>query len=404
MKHQEQKRQMITDRTLEGQVTALPLEQRMAEPDVLRGIALLGILVSNIAYFSGTAEMHWPAAQDQAAVVLSGILTGYSFNTMFSFLFGFGFILFWQKIQKQHQNPLPFYARRMGALCLFGLVHGILIWFGDILFYYSLMGIVLLLFRNCKPKTLLKWAFGILTVPVLLLLGSIVLGPEYFASSSEPALTPEELSVWIEVYQKGTIPELLHLNWLGVIPGFLGYLWMSWILFPMFLLGAYACKKEIFSHLHDWCPKLRKIQKISLGAAIAALIPLFFETQLGYQPPGSFLETMSLMVSGVGLCLFYMTTIISVMRRSWGKKILSVFRAPGYLSLTNYLMQSVVGCLIFNNYGLGLYGTMGPARCVLLVIVIFGIQLVISNLWMKQFRHGPMEWIWRKVTYFTVRK
>lgn len=374
---------------------------RIVVIDVLRGLALLGILTANITYFSGTIHVPLETMEtlDQIVMTGTGIFAGYTFNTLFSFLFGFGFMMFFDRSEARGRNPLPAYARRLALLLAIGMAHAVFLWFGDILMYYACLGALLPLFRRRRPKTLVRWAGGILVIPLTLLVGCVVFGPTVFPSDPVVAVDAATAVQGIQLYAQGTYTDIFQANLGEVIPSFVGYLWLSLILFPMFLMGVWAQKTRFFERIGELKPRIRLTAIAGMITGATMLAPLAFSEQLGYIGAENLLETMSLMCSGVAFCTANLCAIVLAFEHPRVRRLLAVFRNPGYLSLTCYLSQTLIGCLLFNGYGLGLHGSLSPVSCLAVVFAIFTLQTLGSTLWLTYFRMGPLEWVWRAATY-----
>lgn len=220
----------------------MQITQRIGELDIIRGIALFGILIVNMGLFSFPALYTdplatWPDWTDQLVVMLINFVGEGKFISMFFFLFGLGFMIFIARAEKKEQGPVRLFIRRLFMLLLIGLVHSYFVWYGDVLCVYSVAGFFLLFFRNSRPKTVLIWAFSLLLVPVLLfVLAGFLIGPAFFVEapiSGNPAKTITAQVVLI--YQKGTVGEIFLQNSFDGIIAKIGYCLILPQIFAMFL-------------------------------------------------------------------------------------------------------------------------------------------------------------------------
>ncbi|UHA72224.1 DUF418 domain-containing protein [Paenibacillus sp. 481] len=393
----------------------LPLHQteRISELDLIRGFALLGILIVNMQYFSypfiyttiSNIDL-WPDVWDQAVKKGIVIFAQNKFNTMFSFLFGLGFMIFIQRAKQKGEQPARLFIRRLLVLLGIGLIHSYFIWAGDVLVFYSIMGFILLLFRNCQPKTLLTWAFSLIFIPVVLLTLLIVLILATAGSASSASeLMPLELGRTIIngslfTYSQGTYAAIFAQNAADLNLVRIGYLSILPLFFAMFLFGAYAGKTEIFKNLAIHLSWIKKLWVCALVIGLAITLPAVFVSPefMGRSVHGLF-QHISYFVGGSALSLCYITSLILLTRKELWQRLLAPLQAVGRMAATNYLAQSIISTFIFYSYGLGLYGKVSPAWAMLVCAAIFSFQIVISNWWMKRFAYGPVEWVWRTLTY-----
>src|SRR5580693_4264522 len=211
---------MSTDVETAGPITAA---ERILYIDILRGMALFGILAANMRGFNAPADLYgnikvlFHGTADLIAQGFIDIFIQGKFVTLFSFLFGLGFAVQLTRAEARGARFMSFYPRRLMALALFGLIHGILIWWGDILLMYALAGSLLLFFRNRQQKTLLWWAGSIFSLPVLVITGFYV---AYLLGFHPPGMNndgkPFDVSTIqpiINIYAHGSVPQILHENW-----------------------------------------------------------------------------------------------------------------------------------------------------------------------------------------------
>jgi uncharacterized protein len=405
-------------------LTPVQQEERIQVVDILRGFALFGILLVNMAIFSRpfqsillpvSPDLPW---HDSAAEWLIHFLGEGKFYAMFSTLFGLGLVLMMERIEQRGGRFVPLYSRRLLALFLIGLVHAFLIWVGDILIIYALLGFPLMLFRKARPRTLIIWAVVLLSIPLLFnaaTTGLVQLGrsvPEVaaqielgFAQAEAGYVADVERA--LRVYPVGNFIEItLQRAYDYTSMGLLSIFVMGFNILAMFLIGMYFGKRRLF---HDVEANRSFFKKLLIWGLILGLLGnLVYATLI---MPLSRVETswtllLATLSQGIGaplLCLAYIAAIslISLSPR-WGRPLQAL--APvGQMALSNYLLQSITCTLIFYGYGLGLFGRMGGALGIALTIAIFLVQIPISHWWMKRFKYGPAEWLWRSMTYLKLQ-
>jgi uncharacterized protein len=371
--------------------------ERIIAIDVLRGFSLLGILLVNMPYFSlpvlyDKKEFngldHWTA-------VAIDIACEASFYPLFAFLFGFSMIVLRDRLR---QRQLPFvriFVRRFMFLLVVGLIHAFLIWFGDILISYALVGGILLLFANARPRAWLSGAiicFSVLHFSMVLLLGMTSgLEGTKEADHGNAALAAKAFYH----YQNGTLSDIFWQRWNDwmYVNGSGGLLFTVATMLPICLFGGYVAQKRWVEEADRYTGVIRQVALLSLIAG------LFLKTLPYFTIDNEFTAYIQNIFGGTSLACFYGTVILLLLQKNWWKQKLMIFQYIGKMSLTNYLLQSIVCTMLFYHYGLGWYGKMSMFAGTLLAIILYSVQLVISRQWLRHFQFGPMEWIWRCVSY-----
>jgi uncharacterized protein len=385
--------------------------ERIEIIDIVRGLALFGILAANIRGFAGPAivyfdpGLYWSGFGDRLAQAFIDTFIQGKFITIFAFLFGVGFAVQLSRAEDRGARFGWTYARRLLLLIGFGLIHGLLIWMGDILLIYGLIGFTLFFFRKRKNGTLITWATIGILVPLLLVglfVGAMQAGADI---PLPPKPTAEELQAQTAVFASGSWSEIqsqrvidtISLNW-GMLP-FYGTHVMA-----IFLLGMLAWRKRFFQPAPESLPRYRRamVWALSIGLAgnvAATAIRWIYDLGPMDLSPLLLLVMVIQAVTVPSLSLGYVCAAILLCHSPVWRPRLSRFGAIGRTALSNYLLQSIIGTLIFYSYGLGLFGTMGPALLILPTIAIFAVQAMISPWWLERFRFGPAEWLWRSLTY-----
>ncbi len=385
------------------------LGERIQFIDVLRGIALFGILTANMRAFFGPQDAYMiPKAlyAGQADMIAQGIVDTVfqgKFISIFSFLFGLGFAVQMSRAQARGARFLAFYPRRLAALALFGIIHGILIWAGDILLTYALAGAILLLFRNRAQKTLLWWAGGLFSVPIVM--GCVFFGL-YHSRYRQKWMAPKppdmaKLHAIINTYAHGTVKQILAQNWIEWQRALWSELFAIYAV-ALFLLGLWVWRRGIVQDLAAWRPVMARVCRWCLPvgfvlslyvAVVKAVTPLGTVSTAGFLAQLLWLPSAHILAAGYvsGLALLFLDGRV--------RPLLRPFAAVGRMALTNYLMQSVLCTWFFSHYGTGWYGSIGPAWGFVPTVTLYAAQVVVSNLWLARYQYGPMEWLWRALTY-----
>ncbi|MFC4403030.1 DUF418 domain-containing protein [Gracilibacillus xinjiangensis] len=371
--------------------------KRITLIDGLRGFSLLGILLANLLIFQfgiyGKDEIAFfdVPKWDITGYYFTEIFIETSFMPIFTFIFGYALILMANKLQAKQLPIKRYFFRRFIALIILGFIHSYFIWEGDILLTYGTMGLILLLFIKRKPKTLLVW-FIILT-SIIFLLGFGGTGEETDYLYSEETITTflEESTA---IYQTGSYTEILD-HRMNDMPMELSdgeviaiMLMTPLMILPMFLIGMYAAHRK-------W---LEKPQYFKRFAIFIVPIGLLFKISPYFI---SFFDFS--IIGGNILAIGYIFLFAHLYQKYNESRIVSAFEQFGKLSLTNYIMQSVIFTLIFYGYGLGLFAKIGIWLAALMGIVICTGQVLLSNWYMNHFKQGPLERIMRMFVYWNFK-
>ncbi len=376
-------------------------KERIDSIDVIRGFAIFGIFLVNMLDFSAPWQylepgILWSNKIDVITEYFIDIFAQASFYTLFSFLFGFGMVIFKDRAIAKGYDFVPLFSRRLFILLIIGMIHAFLIWHGDILISYAVIGFILLLFHNAKPKTLLIWALILIIVPTIIF-GGLYLIVDIYTNNASTYNNVDMITVnkIIEIYSSGTLLDILVQrfdDWKRTNVGF-GTVYITLVLLPMFMLGAYFAKKRYFHNIENNLLIIKKIwiSMFFIGYSFK-LLPYIFS--------GSYtIDFLQDQIGGPATSLFYATSIILLMRYNKWKRFLLPFSYVGRLSLSNYLFQSILCTSIFYSYGFGLYGKVSPFIGLVLTILIYILQVFLSQYWLTKFSIGPVEWVWRSLTY-----
>jgi uncharacterized protein len=385
------------------------LSERILFIDVLRGMALFGILAANMRAFFAPLDAYdhigvlFHGRADVVAQTFIDAFIQAKFISIFSFLFGLGFAIQVTRADERGARFMGFYPRRLLALALFGLIHGILIWAGDILLTYALAGALLLLFRKRKQKTLLWWAGSIFCLPLVLSTTFLAL---YFSRFRRPWMAPKPPDVKkyyavIDIYAHGSLGQILKQNWVEWKQELPFQLFAIYAL-ALFLLGMWVWRAGMVQRLDEYKPTLNRVCMwcLPLGAAISsfsaivhAIVPPATVSMWGFFSGVMWLPGAHLLATG------YMSGLALIFMDENRRRLLLPFAAVGRMALTDYLMQSVLCTLFFYHYTTGWFGRIGPAFGLVPTVLLFAAQVAFSNWWLNRYRFGPMEWLWRGLTY-----
>lgn len=389
--------------------------ERIISMDVLRGLALLGILISNMQVFSQPLEDFgyrgglWLGWADRWADWITVFLVEGKFYPLFSFLFGLGFSIQMDRAVARGLDFRATYRRRLFILMGFGLAHGILLWEGDVLLAYAVCGFFLLLFRDRKPRTIVVWAavllllLGLLTLAVAGLVIAFSNSPEFAESVAKsfgdgPLAKAEKMKAFVTggyadavVYRLGELVEMIS-GALYSVPTILG----------LFLFGLWAGRKKIITEVAGNRALLVCIFVIGgvlglMGNFCGAWV-LMSSSQRG--DGGTWLTAIGIIsIFGPVLTAAYVAGIVLLLDRRPTLPFLPPIAAVGRMALTHYLTQSLIATTLFYGYGFGLAGHVGKLGIIGIALLIFAAQIGSSVWWLKYFRYGPLEWLWRSLTY-----
>jgi uncharacterized protein len=387
-----------------------PLALRDRDPtlDALRGFALFGILVMNMPSFSYTNWSHlrieqiWPGRWDQAELSVARYLFAGKFNSLFSFLFGIGFTLQLERILRSGGNGVATYLRRVAALAVFGILHHVLLWTGDILLSYAEIGLLLLVFRRASDR-------GLLIGSILALLAgplSFTIRLAFFRHGIDAKIQEWAAieRVAHEAYVHGSYFDVTRIRFADLLRDYESGWSIPWRgqMLGTTLLGCYAGRRRYWEHLSQHRRLFVRIACVAAVVALSVDVGWHFLRPLTVpnKPTIAGLAISFLFsVQRPALMLVYACIFGLVMSVPHLRARLMPLTVTGRMPLTNYLTQSVLCTLLFYGYGFGLFGKVRPALGFLLAIVIYGSQVVVSNLYLSRFGRGPMESLWRRLTY-----
>lgn len=425
-----------------GAAQAAPVSEgeRVYSIDVLRGVALLGILVMNIVGFAmphlAYGNPRWAGDLSRADFwtwAVSHVVFDTKMMSIFSMLFGAGVVIFTQRLEERRGSAGGLFYSRMGWLLLIGAAHGYLLWFGDILFTYALCGMLVYFLRRLHPGALISLGVfaALLAMPVSYLNGWAVAEMRDEARAAQVVLdeggelteeqdralsawadlaaffepTPEEIDRQVDIY-RGSYIEIVkeRAPFVRDIQTQYFLLWGLPRAGGMMLLGMGLYKLGVFS-------ATRSMSFYAAGAAVSYAVGLpvtvygatefvahDFDPVRAFKVDSQYNYAASIVVAFGHVCAVMMMCKLGALRR-----LQQALAAVGRMALTNYLMQSLIATTLFYGYGFGLFAKLGRFELLGVVAVIWAIQLVVSPWWLRRYQFGPAEWLWRSLTYWRMQ-
>ncbi|WP_231690190.1 DUF418 domain-containing protein [Cytobacillus solani] len=375
------------------------MKQRLGIIDGIRGFSLIGILMANMLIFQygiwGMNELeHFKLfVGDEAANIWVKVFVEGSFMPIFMFLFGYSMIKMKEKLEENGGKVKRHFARRFFLLIVLGLLHSTFVWEGDILFSYGCLGLLMMIFLNRKKKTIFIWAVTLLILTSFIGFGNMMETPEE-AESINSYVQKANL-----IYADGSYSEIKDFrnsgeDPLGLPPGayFFIILLTPFMLCPLFLLGMYAAKMR-------WFTQPKEERKLYVcWASILVPIGLLLKS-IPYLLPNTVWAGVAEILGAPLLAIGYIFAFALLYAKGVNPVFLKLFENVGRLSMTNYLLQSIICTTIFYGYGFGLFGQIGVINGILLAIAIYGIQVITSHFYLKVWKVGPFEKLMRIGTY-----
>lgn len=393
---------------------------RLATLDLIRGVAVLGILAINISGFAGpslgalTPDFPAPATlPDEAAWAFGFLFFEGKMRALFAILFGAGIALQCERMDAAGQDGDLLQFRRLCWLMVFGTLHYLLLWWGDILFVYGCCGIAVLFVRRLPFPVLLGLAAGVIVTATVVDLWSmlpLVRAEEAVRLGTASAAQHQEVLARLDLYHANTAAQaqLYHGSFLDIAlsklrgdPFWLftmtAHAWSE--VLPLMLLGVVLLRSGFFTETWPecWMRRLR-IGATSSGLALTALV-------LVWAWPRHFPPIAMAMLLGEALWPAHLLTALGYAALLvWGTPRLIGTRpgmrivAAGRVAFTNYIATSLLMCCLFYGWGLNLFGKVGPAGQWTFVVIGWIMMLAWSEAWLSRYRRGPLELLWRCLT------
>ena len=393
--------------------TMQPVKNRIVTLDALRGFALLGIAMANFPEFSLWTFLDGEAQRGMASGGLDTIVRSLQymlidgkFYTIFSVLFGIGFYIIISHAMQRGANGFRFFLRRMLWLLAIGVAHLMLLWSGDILALYAAIGLLLPLFRNCEPKTLLRWSAVFFSLPIIIEIWRTLSGIDpsallynaWWSVANSYGITEENFATWLRD-AKGYDDAHAFL-----MQGAVERMWefvsgqRYFKVLALFLLGYYIGRQKIFANLDSNTGLLSKVAKIGFAIGVP-LSAVYTWSAMQGQPWSAIFHSAIYTLSVYPLGAAYMAAFCLLYLRHKDGAVWKALAYPGRMALSCYIMQSVIGILLFYGIGFG-YGTsVGLTMTGAIAVAVFGVEVACCALWLRWFNFGVLEWIWRMLTY-----
>jgi len=398
-----------------------PTTRRIEAIDVVRGFALLGILGPNMLAFGWPEQAQWSPAVIGKSMEMLGtgpaheaanraghlIVEFFFFGKMmflFSMLFGAGAVLFARKFEGEGttlKTGAVLWYRRMAWLVVIGLVHGVLFWYGDILVFYALTGMGMIWWvRRWEPKSLLAAGGGIYVLATVLMVELISLAvwdhdagkSDLFAGIAEQIVGYQ--GDWYMVFHQRL--EDLSFMYLFVFPAYFVFAGSGMMMIGMGLMrmGVLSGERPIGFY--------RKLAIVGLGLGCTlTAVAIWGSMQLSADASGFLFQSVGQLV-GIPMALGYAGVLILLVKAGRLRRVTHALAAVGRMALTNYLLQTLICTTLFYGYGFGLFARVEYPQMGLIMLGVWGVNIALSLVWLRFFRFGPMEWLWRCLTYWRV--
>ena len=386
--------------------------ERIEILDILRGFALIGVLYVNMHNFGWQYVVESPLYD--AVDTCRDFVFNRKFFSLFSLLFGIGFAIQMRRARARGASFFRVYWRRLAVLFAIGWVHA-LIYPGDIVRLYAILGFVLFAFRGLSSRTLIVAATLLFLVDAM----RVQMAVEFRAPDPEVALVEARAQEIVRVtgrdlgllrhraYATGSVADVMVTNlryWqrsVGVLRGY------GLPALALFLLGFYTVRRRILEDIERHRAFIRRVMWWGLAMNVTIVFTNQFLSQVLVKLPLVAWAVPVLRLLGgfeeAALMLFYASAITLLVQQPRWHRVFHPLAAVGRMALTVYVGQSVVYTTLYYGYGLGLFGRLWPVHILPLAAVIFAAEVVICGWWIKRFRFGPLEWVWRTLTYMKLQ-
>ena len=363
---------------------------RNANLDAIRGLAVLGIFFMNIYFmgisFYGYAPHEMPPLSDHMIKVFNHFFIEGRFISLFSILFGVGLFIQYQRFSAKGLNAYPLLRSRLGWLMVFGLIHGIIIWPGDILFTYGISGFLALYYKDLSIGELkLKANIFIFGALVIITLVSLVGSDEPF--TRESSLFTQQYTVWTSSYTDQLFLHLMQVGYMALVIPFT----LMWFTAGLMLLGMALYQQGTFE---------RGFSKSVLVKLVLASVTLsLLDTVLGLTK-NTILVAFSdvlIMLSAIPMALIYIHIMVIICKNNPNR--LTSLQNVGKLAFSLYILQSIVGVLVFRHLAPELLLSLDRWGYMLMAIVYSVVQLLLASFYLRYFKQGPLEKLWRHLAF-----
>jgi len=381
--------------------------ERVAVLDVLRGFALYGVLLVNV---EGAFSTGWfrpdpgTTPVDVAANWLVRLFFAGRSLTMLTFLFGLGFAVQLARAESRGEDVRRTYVRRLLVLFGVGLFH-LTLWWGDVTSHYAIIGFALLAFRRVRPRTLLVWVAVLVMVPQLVMAWPGATAAVRTALG-QPASVEAVRDAVVAGIRSGSYTAAVAAHF-QMLPSYLAMIvgwYPAWVL-GRFLLGYYAGARRLFDG--DGAAHLPLFRRLFLWSALIGVVSTVIVSGLrsklmaGYEllPIGQVASMAVTEISVLSTAAAYVALAVLLMQRPAWRRALLIVAPVGRMPLTVYLSQTMIAMAVFYGWGLGLSGRVGAAGALGVSTAIYTAQVAACHLWLRRYRFGPAEWLWRTLAY-----
>jgi uncharacterized protein len=396
--------------------TSYTAPDRILSLDILRGFAVLGILIMNMIAFSMVSANYtnpWAegplTGADLYWFYFTQLFANQKFMSIFSILFGAGVVLMAEKLEAISKRSAKRHYLRNFWLLVLGMIHAYVFWFGDILVAYALCSIWVYLFRKKTVKTLFIWAGALLFIEwgLTLFFGTSMSfwPPESLEALCESYLpTREAMDAEIEGYRGSWSEQFPYRKSMAmVLQTTVFFTQFMWRVTALMLIGMALYKSGVIvgKKAKRFYTKLFIIG-FSLGIVLG-VVGLIQNTMHHWECTYSFFQgTLFNSIGSVPMALSYIALVMLASYGRW-KSVLEKWIAPvGRMALTNYLMQTLIATTLFYGHGFGLFGSASRSEHWMYIVPIWIFQILFSRWWLETFKFGPMEWLWRSLTYMQI--
>jgi uncharacterized protein len=383
-----------------------PPSERIVALDALRGVAILGILVINVRLFSmPEVSLLNPTAYGDFsglnywAWAAGHVLAEQKFLTLFTVLFGASVMLFTRSLDRRGASGLDLFFKRSGWLVIFGLAHAYLLWYGDILVAYGVTAFVVVFFRNRGPRVLTLLGLALLLFPSAVEVSAVLSGDiASFAAAWRPPQAA--ISAEIEAYTGGWLSQLDHRVPAAFYRQTTGFLSATfWRVSGSMLLGMALFKWGVLTN--DRSTRFyRRLFALGASTGLAVTVAGVWYIQAREWTASAGLVWQQFNYWGsFALAGAYIAVVMLYSRWRPEGVVTRTLAAIGRTAFSNYILQTVLATSFFYGHGLGLFGQVTRFEALAVVVAIWAVQVVASVLWLRYFRFGPLEWLWRSLTY-----
>lgn len=398
-----------------GVIANPAIKQRIGILDSLRGLAMFGIILVNFPSmntYSGHENSHYGGVQSSLNMIASKINFMFfngKFYPIFAMLFGLGLFIFYQNAKEKTLNPIRLTMRRLLILTLFGIMHIAFVWWGDILFLYSILGFYLLFMMERPAKTIFKMVCVLLILFPSLLIASTLCAHLYKYDLNQSLFTVIDgfnlnQDFLFTVYSEGSFAHITQQR-------LIDYVHDSTLLFGanslndlIFLSGFNlqvlgSMSLGLFIGKMGWHKRIEQYRaEIKIGRGIFFVMSVLL-TILAFIPAFEFLSFGLKILQGESFALFYILSFLILLKKYENNLVARYFQSVGKMSLTAYILHTLTGSILLYGYGFALFEKIGSFALQLTAFFVYVVIAIFCNYWLKKFQFGPLEYIWRSLTY-----